>query len=216
MPAMPLRSPVQIRTSSVSEALPPSMKLRPANSRLRGRLTKRWVTRSQGRLLGRLDATISRVTGMYLVMPAVVPRSARSKGWFRASCNPPAVGTAPASSRAKSLPQRRSGTARWSLNAGNAGEAVVAAEAGVAGAGQQPAELPPLGGRRILGRELAGAQPGVDHSYNSGVPSKWRRRRSPASVGAPRLSITAIPSRFPASAVIVITVVDVRRALASI
>ena len=77
--AIPLKSP--LKTSSASRTRPvepPSMKTRPANSRLSGRLARWKVSRSV--LARTLERCISRLTGMYFVVPVVVPDETASQG----------------------------------------------------------------------------------------------------------------------------------------
>ena len=54
------------------------MKTRPAKSRLCGRLARWWVSRSA--LARTLARCISRLTGMYFVVPVVVPDETASQG----------------------------------------------------------------------------------------------------------------------------------------
>ena len=76
---MPLKSPLKTpgarRTSPVE---PPSMKTRPASSRLSGRLATWWTIRSAPART--LDRRISRLTGMYFVAPVVVPDETANQG----------------------------------------------------------------------------------------------------------------------------------------
>ena len=77
--SIPLRSPLKTprdwRTSPVE---PPSMKTRPANSRLSGRLARWCVTISAPART--FERCISRLTGMYFVAPVVVPDETANQG----------------------------------------------------------------------------------------------------------------------------------------
>ena len=71
----PLKTPGAWRTSPVE---PPSMKTRPASRRLCGRLARWWVIKSAPART--FDRCISRLTGMYFVVPVAVPDETANQG----------------------------------------------------------------------------------------------------------------------------------------
>ena len=76
---MPLRSPLQTPGARrASPVEPPSMKTRPASSRLSGRLARWWTSSSAPART--FDRRISRLTGMYFVVPVDVPDDTANQG----------------------------------------------------------------------------------------------------------------------------------------